>query len=71
MDRVYSKIELLNTLERAGLPCSTMWLRKAEEAGILISPRLPHARGDRAYTQDQINEIVRAFSPGGKGKWKP
>ena len=63
------KSHLLQAMKEAGLPCSTMWIRRSEYLGILKSPRLPHKRKDRVYTQEQIDAIVSAFSPGGKGRW--
>lgn len=63
--------QLLQALNDAGLSCSAMWLRYAEKQGKLVCPKLPNNRGDRVFTQKQIEEIVRAFSPSGKGEWKP
>lgn len=71
MDTLFSKKYLLQSMKDAGLPCSDMWLRWNEAQGNLVSPRLPNKRGDRAYTQEQIDAIVQAFSPNGKGQWKP
>ena len=61
--------QLLQAMNEAGLSSSTMWLRWNEDNGNITSPRLPNGRGDRVYTKKQIEEIVRAFSPGGKGRW--
>jgi len=69
MEKLYAKRYLLSAMKDAGLPCSEMWLRYAENKGLLISPRRPNGRGDRAYTQEQINQIVQAFSVGGEGEW--
>jgi hypothetical protein len=69
MDKLFSKKDLLQAMKDAGLPHSTMWLRYAEQRGLIISPRLPNNRGDRAFTKEQIDQIVQAFSPNGEGKW--
>lgn len=63
--------QLLRAMKDTGLSCSMMWLRYAEMQGKLKCPTLPNSRGDRVFTQKQIDEIVQAFSPGGKGKWQP
>ena len=67
--KYYSRKDLLNAMKEAGLPSSRMWIRTVEAKGLLKSPRLPTTRKDRVYTQKQIEEIVEAFSPGGKGRW--
>ena len=69
MEKLYAKRYLLEAMRDAGLPCSEMWLRYAEGKGKLKSPRIPNGRMDRAYTQEQINQIVQAFSVGGEGAW--
>ena len=69
MEKLYAKRYLLSAMKDAGLPCSEMWLRYAEAKGKLNSPRLPNGRRDRAFTQEQINQIVQAFSPGGEGEY--
>lgn len=71
MSIFYRKKDLLRAMKEAGLPCSDMWLRDNEHRGLMRSPVIPNSRGDRAYTKEQIDEIVKAFSPGGKGEWKP
>jgi len=71
MERVYSKRHLLSAMREAGLPCSEMWLLYNEAKGNLKSPRRPNSRRDRAYTKEQINQIIEAFSPNGTGEWQP
>ena len=68
--KLYSISDLLERMKEKGLPASRMWLRKVEEQGKLICPRLPNTRGDRVFTLVQIYEIIEAFSPGGQGEWK-
>ena len=70
MDKLYSSTDLLKFMGEHGLPKSREWLYYNEEKGKLKSPRLPHTRADRAYTVQQMEKIVKAFSPGGKGYWK-
>lgn len=69
MDKLYSISDLLETMTKVGLPGSRMWVRTAEEQNKLKCPRLPNSRGDRVFTLKQMQEIVEAFSPGGKGQW--
>lgn len=39
-----------------------------ERKGYLTSPRVG-TRGDRRFTRTQLDQIVKAFSPGGKKQW--
>ena len=39
-----------------------------EASGALICPRLPHSNW-RVFSQEDIDEIIKAFSPGGVGYW--
>ena len=68
-NKLYSISFLLGRMKENGLPGSRMWLRWAEDKENLVCPRLPGSRGDRAFTQSQIEEIIEAFSPGGRGYW--
>ena len=56
-------------LEHAGLPHSRSWMKTQEKKGTLVCPRTPG--GHRKFTDGQISEIIEAFSPNGKGDWKP
>ena len=38
-----------------------------EQKGIFTPPR--NMRGDRVFTEKQVREIIKAFSPGGKSHW--
>lgn len=49
------------------LGVSRQTLYNWEQKGVFTPPRNTH--GDRVFTWAQANEIVRAFSPGGKGEW--
>jgi len=77
---VFSKKKLLEALKDAGLPYTTPnFILKYErlicaEHGkpLLVSPR--DKNGDRAYTIEQIREIIRAASAGWLKKhwhWEP
>lgn len=70
MEKLYSATDLLKFMKQYGLPYSREWLYYNEKKGRLISPRLPQGRKDRAYTIKQMEDIVKAFSPGGEGYWK-
>jgi predicted site-specific integrase-resolvase len=39
-----------------------------EKKGYFTPPRVG-TRGDRKFTRQQLDEIVTAFTPGGKRKW--
>lgn len=46
---------------------SRMTLYAWEKKGIFTPPR--DMRGDRVFTEKQVKEIIKAFSPGGKMEW--
>jgi hypothetical protein len=69
MNRLYSTSELLEFMGTHGLPKSRMWIRHNEKMGRLKCPRVPNGRKDRAFTQEQMEDIVKAFSPGGPGRY--
>jgi hypothetical protein len=70
---------LQQVLKDAGLPHNKKTLLKWEAEGRLVSPRSSTntkiirgiSHSVRMYSEDQINEIVRAFSPAGTGRWAP
>ena len=59
--------DLLIALKQADLPCSRQWFYKEVNIGRLIPPRLPSRR--MVFTNKQIEEIVKAYSIGSKGRW--
>lgn len=79
MNRYYSMGHLQQALKDAGLPHNKKTLLGWEAKGLLVSPRsstntkLIHGQKHfvRMYSEDQIAEIVRAFSPAGIGRWSP
>ena len=62
-----------------GRPISKMWIYRQEQKGNLKIPRSTtnfkkaqgsrKSAGVRLLTEQQIQEIVEAFLPGGKGYW--
>lgn len=46
------------------------WLYPLEKRGVLLCPRSAVNNRDRLFTEEQVNEIVKAFTPGGTGFWK-
>jgi DNA-binding transcriptional MerR regulator len=50
------------------LGVTRMTLFTWESKGYITCPRVG-TRGDRRFTRQQMDEIVKAFSPGGKHKW--
>jgi hypothetical protein len=46
------------------------WLYKLEKEGRLVCPKSTVDNRTRLFTEEQINEIVTAFTPGtGSGNW--
>ena len=81
MDKKYYTIEeLLKALNKAGLSVTRFWVYQQEEKGNLLLPRsttnFKKALGTRklgavrVVNRAQIEAIVKAFLPGGKGFWK-
>lgn len=66
MERFYKRSSLANMLKASGLSSSYMWLRRMEKEGRLTCPKV---NGRRMFTAKQIEEIIQAFSPGGRGEW--
>lgn len=60
---------LEEALEETGLASHRSSIIRWEKEGKLTCPRLPNNRGDRVFTEEQLKEIVEAFSPDGKGEW--
>ena len=68
--KLYSVTDLLKCMKERGLPSSRVWLYTVEKQEKLVCPRLPNSRADRVFTQSQIEEVIQAFSVGGKGYWR-
>jgi len=65
--------DLMKAVREAGLTSDShplRWITYREKKGVLICPKDP-VTGRRRFTERDIKEIVRAFSPGGIGRWKP
>lgn len=70
---------LQKRLKEAGLPHTKKTIYEWESQGRLVSPRSPtnmkNINGKiaylRQYSDEQIEEIIKAFSPGGTGFWRP
>ena len=79
-DYRYTIQDLLKEFSRYHMPVSRMWLYRQEAKGNLVMPRsttnFKKARGVRkagavrVFTYAQIQAIVAAFLPGGKGYWR-
>ena len=72
MTKFYRRNKLDEALGLAGIVSQRnayFWLLRMEKAGRLVSPRDP-VTNQRKFTEGQIDEIVRAFSPNGSGSWK-
>ena len=64
LDKALAEAGLIS-FPRNGYP----WMLRREKMGRLVCMRDP-ATGERRFTDIQIKEIVKAFSPGGKGVWR-
>ena len=74
---LYTIKDLVVAFKKNGLTVSPMWIYRQEEKGNLIVERsttdFKKAQGNRKqgavrlFTQQQIDKIVKAFLPGGKG----
>lgn len=67
MDTLTRK-DLEKAFKEAGNPHSYQWILRQEKRGLLRCPKDP-ANNYRVFNQEQIKEIIQAFSVGGKGKW--
>lgn len=75
--RRYTIGYVVKAFAEAGYPVSAAWLRRQEEKGNLIVPKsttdFKKAYGARRngavrlFSKTQIDDIVKAFLPGGKG----
>lgn len=64
----YSTRKLFTAMKEAGADWHTYSsMLRNEYRGKLTIPK--NAKGERRFTQDMIDEIVKAFTPGGKGEW--
>ena len=67
--KYYPISKLFEVLKESGLSASYSWLLREEKAKRLKCPRKPNKRGDRIFTLEDIEGIVKAYSPGGMGQW--
>ena len=68
INKMYYFSELSRQLKEAGIPASKQTLNLWQKQGKLTLRRFPHNQW-RFATEEDLKEIIRAFSPGGKGKW--
>jgi len=45
------------------------WLNVMEKKGVLVCPRGGVGMKRRLFTEKQVDEIIKAFSPGSTGHW--
>ena len=45
------------------------WLDKMEKEGSIVSPKGGKNKKCRLYTEEQIDAIIKAFTPGGECRW--
>ena len=67
--KYFTFADLRAAMKEAGLPHSKVTLMRWEQKGILKLRRAPHS-GWRLITGDEMEQIVTAFAPGGKGFWR-
>ena len=71
MSRLLKASYLWTALDEAGVVAfnyAARWIRRQEKKGKFVYPREPDSQ--RKFTNEQIEDIVKAFSPGGSGYWK-
>lgn len=59
---------LYEAFKKRGRKHDLKWVLYQERGGLLRCPRIPHNNW-RVFSEKEIDEIVRAFSDGGKGYW--
>lgn len=42
---------------------------REKNKGNFTPPQLPNQKGEWVFTEIQLKEIIKAFGPGGTGKW--
>jgi len=64
-------IDLSKALDEAGLPSSIRTIKRWETKGLLSFRRTSHLQeyNRRLLTDKDIKQIVKAFSPLGRGRW--
>jgi len=71
MSRLLKASYLWTALDEAGVVAfnyAARWIRRQEKKGTFVYQREPGSQ--RKFNQEQIEEIVKAFSPGGAGYWE-
>lgn len=58
---------LITVFRKIGLPLSIKTLDNYQKRGVISLRRLPS--GHRIVTEADLEGIIKAFSPGGSGKW--
>jgi len=71
MTKYFTFKDLLSELKKAGLTSSKKAIMHWEEKGWLKVRRLPYSKKHkrRVFTKNDLEEIVKAFGPEGKGSW--
>lgn len=67
-EKWFTTKELYTALKEAGANWASYdGLLDNERRGLFTAQK--NSRGDRRFTREMINEIVKAFTPGGSGEW--
>lgn len=69
MDTLYKPRELFKRLREHGIPGSKMWMVRQERKGNFKCRRTPNNKW-RVFTENDIEEVISAYLPGGDGKWE-
>jgi len=67
-EKLFYPENLYKIMKELGLPTGKMWLLRQEKAKRFKPRRDP--KGWRRFTEKDMNQIVKEFSPGGKGSWE-
>ena len=71
MEKLYRRQKLDEALAEAGIVSVSVayrWILKQEAKGNLVCPRNP-SNHQRAFTLKDIQDIIKAYSPAGQGKY--
>ena len=66
-DKLFDTVFLYRRMKDRGLATGKMWVHREEKKGRLklrVNPK-----GWRKVTELDIKEIIKAYSPGGTGRW--
>ena len=67
-DKFLSIEELYKAMKETGLSSGKSWVLRQEKKGNLTLRKIPNT-GHKKVIESDIEEIIKAYSPGGIGRW--